>query len=439
MDENLQFDKSLKRGLESPPEFIVNQAGLDDMSRRLDGINEKKKWKGWWLLFPLFFAALAGDILFVNNKFAALEQELNQLKSNAVIIQNDTIIRKHITYQYDTIYNTIYKSVYVKEEINVAQSLERGAETNLTGFNSKGSKWNSFYVKMQPASFLFSEKRDPFLGSNFQGLFQLKNYSQRNVNLGNEVSSPHIDNISVSKTLGEILSIPSLAFKLLDFADFSLPYFEQKIPEHRKTRIEKLHYFSPKGLSIGVKFSPFGFGDISFSKRAYAYGLSAELEFSENFSLLFGLEKISFFYKLKDMTLFNQYPGLEPTTPGDMLVELKTHLNYLHVPIGFKYLFLTEHKLNLYLGGGIIASRMLSRKFKYEFIGSAGEYYLDQSFNSSVFSVKNIFGSFGMEYGFSKKVRLNVGCFYRHGFELEEGAYFKMRYLGLDLGLRYKI
>ena len=127
MEDNY-FDKKLKKILESPPDFKLDQSALAAMGHRLDDLHIKEKSRrralaGWLLLFlPLF----AGGFYFFSD-YQTLNKQVELLTVKLENIEKDTLHNKIITYQYDTVYTVVYKEKIIEREI----IKQKGSNNNL--------------------------------------------------------------------------------------------------------------------------------------------------------------------------------------------------------------------------------------------------------------------------------------------------------------------
>ncbi|MFK7772251.1 MAG: outer membrane beta-barrel protein [Saprospiraceae bacterium] len=444
MEKHRPEDDLFKKTLENHPDFTPSKSDLNDMQNRLDAADNSNRKGGfgfWWLPFLLLPFIFAAGFLFYQNQ--KLDHQVQALNSKLLIIQKDTIQEKHITYHFDTIYNTTYIDRVVERE-------------SIRGFQNQAQPILN-YLSNNPRAFIHQSPSDyfnfgnnnstqkPFIhhGSNTFTTLQTYNSVKEKNQLKDTESNPES---GLDPSLFSSQDAPFI-FPLFSFIenDNNVNALLKNIypaSEFKKNRRNPMRHFTPKGVSIGIVGSPYSLTKVysdSF-KPTFSFGIESEIEFNKNVKLLLGIRSMNIDFEEKDPNLTALYPAIMPNDPTDKLRELYVSLNQIQVPIMIKYLFSNDKKWHPFFSFGIVANRPFRQKFKHKLIStSLEEYEILQNFKEGDFSIKNFEGDFGFEMNLTSKITGSASLYYLHDFELSTGEYFLWRNAGLNIGLKYKL
>ena len=445
MEKNRHNDNLFKKILEDHPDFPPPKEDIEDMRRRLDEANQPQRKKGfffWWIPLLLLPFVLGSSYIFYQNQ--NLKSELQSIHHQLLTSKKDTTEQRHITYHFDTIYNVIYKDKIIERTFYPdGVSNSHIANTSVLNYLKDDFRTSPFYVgdKKNSTNDSFSNEYD---ANNSNDLFSK---FQNHLIKSNSASTIFNNKALVSKekefwkydNVNPIASHFSFLEKDVNrLADILL---EESDIKFKKKGKRPLQYLTPKGFQLGLSGSPLGWTNLSnASSPLFAGGLTSEIEYSNNFRMTVGVQATRTKFEVKGQAEIATYPQIMPDDPTDMIRELYVTINNLQVPISLKYLFYKNKKWTPFVSAGFVASRPIQQSFGYEFIStSLQEYSRSQSFNEGVFSIKNLRGSFGMEYDFSPKWSANAELFYLHDLELNIGEYFLQRNVGVNLGIKRRL
>lgn len=443
MDEK-NFDKKIKNILGNPPSFEMPPAALDDMKKRLNEEMPNKKTRGlalMWLPLLLLPFLLGGLYLYFSNQ--AMKQELEQFKSQLLVIQEDSLItRRKITYQYDTIYNTIYKDIIVERRYEKVIPSKNTNYINrnynsILRMNSSADRWSNlnplFYRNLgdEGPDMLNPSSNSNFYTPRFNPFYS---YAFDNANSNNKSTA--------TRRLNQFSTIPSLNHNLISSNPYIL--FEhdsmQVIKLNKAPEVNPLLYLSPTGIDLGITYSPLVFANTPGGSNSRSYGLTAEIKFPHPLRLQVGFEKIDANFYTKDPADYAAYPIPSPNNPNDLLEEAKGSFSYLQIPVSLKWVFAESNKFSPFIQGGIVARKPFRQSFNAEYLSPlTGEYTNQSNFSDGDFSIENIRAGLGVEYSFLQKFTASSSLFYQSAFETTDGDYFKLRYFGLGIGLSYQL
>ncbi len=436
MEDNY-FDKKIKGILESPPEFQPDIEAMNNMRARLRSSQGRRRNRN---LLPFLMAMLLIPILlgagFFYKKYNVLSQDMAALQQQLLTLeQRDTIIKKEIIYQIDTVYNIIYQEKYVYAE---------PPSTPLTNhYTHKG-----IFQYASPQFFTPLSSNRTITGT-YQGLrtHQLSLFAPVPPGFGIFKTDSSISDSKNSKpsiVLGNINQLNlkqselSPNFNILDRDELMTALLEDlaPIPEARKN---PLHQFVPIGFSVGTHASPFVLPVQDYGGTAFLVGLNTSVAFPGNRSLSVGAEFMQMNFELKDPAQFADFPVLDPETPSDVLHELKGRFSYLQIPVMLHQRFSLSKKMKAGFGAGVVAYRPLAQRLSYEYIGNGAEYYLRSTFKNGEFSIDNLRLGLDTEYAFWPKLALRVELQYQHGFNLNTAEYFPLRLWMANIGVSYDL
>ena len=444
-------DDLFKKILENPPPMRPDMEALEDMNRRLDAVKDKRKGVLWWWLVPLLLIPLLFSSIFFYFKFKNAKQEifeLNlQLTDNQQITKKDTLTQSITIYEYDTIFNTIYKDVYVNKKYEET-AIQLG---NTEGYFSTLASTipNKYSLCESVAEGLNTFDKSSFQPSQLELLKNGKVIALNEIALilenGKASSESNSSNTQLDrKEFTTLSAVEKLNFLNNRFQyDYPLPpsdHFLNLATKTERDKINPLWYFVPTGFQLGFNWSPIGIAQLPGSNNnVKTIGLVGELEFTRNTRLQFGLDYLSVPLQAESLEELNLFPMVEPNNPDDILREIYGDFTYLQVPLTFKYIMQPDKKWRPTIGIGMIARLPLKEEFRHEFISlQGGEYTSNQPINDGSFSIANLRGTLGIDYNFYKNYTLQVEGFYNYQFGENTNPYFNLRYGGLNMGLKYK-
>ncbi len=460
MDDR-NFDKLLKGILENPPVFRATDKAISDMGKLLEKADKRERFGGmvWppWLLLPLLLLPFLTASIIYYNKYKKSNKTINELNLQLQQFHTDTITHNFTLYHYDTVYNTIYKNVLVEQagEASIEQ-----ANSNLlnTSLSSLGFTPSSHFL-VNPLSLKSKGQMPAFAGQEtLPGILSFGNgggFSLAKANAILEASS-HLLAALKKAGIGEeekeriLTSLEKITILLPGMVYLQFPYNPFLSDDYmivpvatsekkQKKRINPLGYFIPTGFNLGATESPIAFfmNIPGNSQKSHLFGLSAQIKFVRNFRMTLGLEKLNVTFKTESEDDFSNFPMVEPNDPTDKLQDLHGELNYVQIPIGFRYQFKENNKFKPFVGAAMIARTPTNQKFKYEFENTNEEYKLEQTFKSHPFTINSIRASVGFDYNFWKNFNLEVESIYNHDFRMNSFEYVKLKFFGLKFGLNY--
>ncbi len=449
--ERHNTDDLFKKMLENPPPMRPDMDALEDMNRRLDAAQTKRRGVVWWWPIPLLFLPFLLSSIFFYLKYQTAQNSLNelnvQLTNQQLNTQIDTLTQRITIYQYDTVFNRIYQDVIIQRNISEIPALlaTNGSvfkQPHLPNFGIPDLTANS------AAAFNTFDKSS-FQPSQLELLRDGKVLSLGEIaavlgNSGIEIKD-NSNNSQARSTLGLLMQ----HIETLSFLDNRFQYEHQLPPsdhffnlasKSNVDRINPLWYLVPTGFQAGFNWSPFGVIKLpTGNKKVKTIGFLGAVEFTRNTRLQFGVDYLDVPLSAESAEELSLFPTVLPNDPADLLKELYGDLTYLQVPITLKYVFQPTKKWKPSIGVGMIARLPLKEQLRYEFISSqGGEYTQTQPISGGTFSVENMRGTIGVEYNFYKNYTIQAEGFYNYQFGESTNPYVRFRYGGLNLGLKYK-
>jgi len=445
--EGHNTDDLFKKMLENPPPMRPDLDALEVMNQRLEEVGKEPKRPLWWLV-PLLLLPLLLGSFFVYNKYQTAQNIIEELNTQLSDFQKNTkkeIFTKKVTiYEYDTIVRTVYKDVFVnriREEIFETS-------TNKSGIFTDDSPYHFAIKKLNLA---FTNKSNTFDNSSIQPsqLELLRNgkvlslgQMERFLDNGNDIGRENYER--TNKDYAKVNALNKLTFfNNRFFYEHPLPnsdHFLNLTPPSNIDKINPLWALVPTGLQVGFNWSPIGKNKtILGNNNVKAIGLIGEVEFTKNTRLQVGLDYLSTALKAETQEEFSLFPPATPDAPSDILSELYGDFIYLQVPLTFKYIFQPDKRWKPSVGIGIIARLPLKEQLTYEFFnGQIGEYKQLQDLTSDGFAINNLRGMIGIEYNLYKGYSIQAEGYYNHQYGTTTNPYFKLRYGGVNIGLKYK-
>ena len=428
MDDNF-FDDKLKRILESPPEYRPDMAAVSDMQNRLRAAQFiSGKNMGWLALVPFLFLSVLFGGGFFYYKTKALNTEVIELRKQIAQfnVQKDTLINKHIVYQYDTIYKVTYIEKTIENKTPVYSNPISNNYLASSYLPKQIGRLNSLKNK-------FDWGPDKY-GFPVPGRLPGLSFFEKN----NSTDEKAV--LEKNKEIGfvEVLPLGKLSH-LNSFGPDLNSKLNKNHPVGNKKKINPLLYFRPTGFSIKGQYAPFLFMQNKHGGKGKTYNLTGAFELPKNRSLLIGLEFFNFNFKIEGNENLSGLPSPVPNNPGDVLSEIYTNFRYLQIPLGIRHDLLKNSRLHPAVSAGVVAVIPLSQKFKYEYKGNFTEYELEAGSKGGSFSMDNLRLGIGLDYSLWKNFSLGTEINYQHGFSKDEAAFSKIKYWAFHFGIKYKL
>ena len=448
--ERHNTDDLFKKMLENPPPMRPDMDALEDMNRRLDAAQTKRRGVVWWWI-PLLFLPFLLSSIFFYTKYQTAQNKLNelnlQLTNQQINTQIDTLTQRITIYQYDTVFNRVYQDVIVQRNISETPALL--ASTGSVFTSPSLPNFGAPDLSANSAAAFNTFDKSSFQPSQLELLRDGKVLSLGQVAVvleNSEIGTADNSNNNLERSTLESLmqNIETLSFLGNRFQyEHPLPpsdHFLNLASKSNVDRINPLWYLVPTGFQAGFNWSPFGLIKLpTGNKNVKTIGFLGEVEFTRNTRLQFGVDYLSVPLSAESTEELSLFPTALPNDPADLLKELYGDFTYLQVPITLKYVFQPDKKWKPSIGIGMIARLPLKEQLRYEFVSiQGGEYTQPQPLNDGAFSVENMRGTIGIEYNFYKNYTIQAEGFYNYQFGESTNPYVRFRYGGLNLGLKYK-
>ncbi len=433
-----KFYKHIKETFENPPEYPYQEAQWDKMRERLNPtVPPTPKvafWKryGWIALWILPFLLLGSYTIFQqhasNERIETLQKALDKEINKNQIHLSDTIFNHVVINQYDTIYHTtsVYSNTiaannnYVPSAIGKTASASTISQQLLEDFDNIAQK--------------FSQSEELAI-TKINSIGQIQQLLQKPEQLAQSPLKYNADALKEALVGIEGLAIDSLAIPLREVNFFQ--YFEPPTPLYQED-VELLAFMRPTGFNIGIEGSLLKLiRNEGVNQKGFTAGLTTEIEFGSNFSLLVGGEYLKLHYELEEDADISAYPVVEPENGQDAFHYLRVNSNYLQIPFGFKYRFGREKAFRPYVGVGAIARKPIRKELNYEFLSAFSEYYINRSYTNNTFSINTLRGKLGFEYRLHKNWNFYLDGTYDHDFRLSPTDFEKAKYFNLRTGVLY--
>ena len=317
--EKKYTDDLFKKILENSPPMRPDLEALDDMNRRLDAVQDKRKRMLWWWLLPLLLLPFIASSIYFYNQYQTAKKTINglnlQLADNRKNESLDSLSHTITTYQYDTIFNTIYQDVFIKRQGDEPKTIlisQLGiiSSTVLPNFGSinfqtvLGEKFNTFDISsIQPSHLELLRNGKALSMGGMAAVLNHEGYSSS--------SSSNLLNI------GAIAFIEKLSFLDNRFNyEHPLPLSDHFLTLNTKSEhdnINPLWYFVPTGFEAGINWSPIGIAKLPGSNNnVKSIGILGEITFTKNTRLQFGLDHLQVPLKAETFSELSQFPTITP-------------------------------------------------------------------------------------------------------------------------------
>ncbi|WP_020536951.1 hypothetical protein [Lewinella cohaerens] len=379
-----KFEDKIRESLNSPPDYPFEERVWQNLEGRLDQLDKGQPRSGfpfWWL--PLLAAAIPLLLLFW--LWGAYQQQgaeltyLQQRTPHEQMTIMDTIVRRMVIVEYDTIYRTVYET-HVTGDDSISKYRQPSSSLLLGTNPSFPSLWTgrSSQNSTAPNRWFPKEPIPVTLSPWPRWSAQSNTNEERNTTNPGDLVVGQPTNIIRDYT-------PTTP---LPFRFFFLNYSEeQKLPtivvptieQRKKTLPGRLASVLPSAIKVGFSagsFATTGLPEVE-KQSNFSGALLAELSYNRHFSIVLGGEYLANTFDLKhdDDVDFSEFPLLPPNTPGDELEKLQGDFRYWQIPLGIKYRMLVKKRLSPYLGVGLMAIRPTQSLLNYEYENSSNDYY----------------------------------------------------------------
>ena len=423
------FNKKIKEILENPPDLPFDEKAWDKMNKRLEGDNPNTNGRGgvlpWWAIAALWLLSLGVTAFALNHKIQKSNNTITELKNELQSkIQTDTVVE----YRTVVVYDTFYKG-------NTTRNNTLAARSSIFTL-SQATLWN---LKSQaPNSPDYFEYENFDIASAYQpSLSQLQQLTGQTF-VKRQAEEHRLAKAEQIRTLSPLSSI---ALSSIDYQSYFDPTEMITIPAlvKRKRNINPLLYLQPTGLSIGGYIGSGEHLNIRDDDGGiFMPSLMASINFGKRFRMEIGVEYLRHNYKIEEDGEFSKFPIVAPQDPQDLLNEIKIEMEYLQIPVGFKYALRPKKKLQPLIGVGLIARRTISQYLDYKFEKSLLESYeiLWQS-DESDFELSSVWGSLGLEYYWSDKWSLLMEGVFQQDIHETDYSFQDQRLLSLRGGVKF--
>ena len=367
------FDKIMKGILENPPEFPVDPQAKVAMQGHLDAQAKSSTTRPWLryvaalLLIPLFTYgwSLHRKLNYSYDKIATLEEQISQLDQST----RDTIIKKEIVYQRDTVIKVITQAI-----ANPAMIAEKAV--NLPSFST--------FPTTDQKGQIFQEALSVQPNDLLRGLQEIRTkLKQEEKQDWAKTALASIDNSPFTE-----LSPPEEIDPLLNMDFVMYPAQQQKNNWH----------FRPIAWSVGPVLG-LGHHDLEIGQQdlGLSLGLRGFIHFGNRLSLSLGAQVLSLHALIEDEGKTNNFPYLSPTNPSDNFEHLDIELTAFQFPVGFQYLFTQHKKFNPFIGAGLVVNKGHSVQYEYKYeTATQSEYYLNLNEEDDILSANTFFARAGL-------------------------------------------
>lgn len=383
-----KFEDKIRESLNSPPDYPFEERVWQDLEGRLDQLDKGQPKSGfpfWWL--PILAAAIPLLLLFW--LWGAYQQQgaelahLQQRTPHEQVTIMDTIVRRTVVVEYDTIYRTVYEKRGTRDDSNAKQqrypasSLLLGAQPSSPGLWPGKPAVNDAYL-----SRFFPTHTSPTTLNTGPG-FHGPAAAEKDLLAASTTNLTDGETTNTRWNQGPTARLPFRFFFLNSSEEQALPAIVvPTIEQGKKTLSERLAPVLPSAVKIGFSAGTFaarGLPELE-QQSNFSGALLAELSYNRHFSIVLGAEYLANTFGLKhdDDVDFSGFPLLPPNTPGDELEKLQGDFRYWQIPLGIKYRMLVKRRLSPYLGAGLMAIRPTQSLLNYEYEGNDNYYLLSQ-------------------------------------------------------------
>lgn len=453
------FEDKIKGLFDNPPELPVDENGWHTISQKLDTAalppNERINWI--WVPVAIGMLSLAGLAGYFFSQYKMTSERL---------VEMERILEEKNNATTKIIYDTIIQKEFIEvsnSNININQNHQK-----------EGSNKIFDPSKMAPqktTAQYFSTVENKNIGKVTQQVSSANTlYANNNTNqtlINSSLEAKEIVKTSRVEKF-EKTSIEKKSFAFLQGKFIDAVASNQETPEtvfdisyaaldlkRKKRRNNYLLAMKPQSFTLGV-FAGTGIDQsLNFSdleQTNYLYGVNAEIGFGNNWDLIIGSNYRSQRFEVEEEG-DNQnnngnlegFPEVVPQDIDDELEEMSGQLNFLEIPIGFKYTFFTQKRIQPYVGLGFTSRKVLNSSIEYEFEnnntqGSNESYEIKKTnFLSSDFELKDAWGKVGLQMNVFRKWQFFMEGGYQSNWKNDGTSKLDdLKLLKANVGINYK-
>lgn len=171
-------------------------------------------------------------------------------------------------------------------------------------------------------------------------------------------------------------------------------------------------------------------------------GLGLELRIGERFALRSGVRLANIKYELDDLEdqllsedFFAAYPGVDGVDPAANLHELKMSGTYVEIPLGLRYYYPMNRKIQVFSGVDFTGGSYLAQDFTYEFIQDGGEFSNRAKSSQNPWRWGTGRLSLGAAYGLKSNWQFESALFFEKDFSGRGVEGYKFYAIGLSTSI----
>lgn len=386
-----EFDDIMKKILENPPDFPLDEATKADMLGKLDAQqinhsatnNYRIALVAGLLILPLLGIAWSfyTQLNNAHAKINTLEKQIASINENSP----DTVIQERIV--YEPIEKAAPKAKFHKKTTALSNADKQfAALEKSTFFNSSGvlnSKEN---------------KHDPILAQKEMVLQELnaarnkeKALFSKNRNL-HQASAEKIN----SKPFSHLASSWSLE--------------QEDFPMHPAHTPLSHWWMQPVGFAVGLSA---GLGqhalEAGLNTLGNSIGFRGEVRYGNRLSLIVGWEQLRLNAQIDQEEKLANFPEVAPYDPTDEFQEMEADLTAIQMPLGIKYNLFKANRFHPYFGAGILIQSKKQEKYSYQYKNADDiTYYLNNDLKDNQTNINHLFGIAGASYNWNDNWTLQV-------------------------------
>ena len=454
------FFNQIRKEMNSPPNYPVNEQLWDKLEARLDKRKEPKRGLLWaWLPWGLAIGAVAvAGILYLSQsktmaQLSQLKQAIHEQNTQtAGLITSQTNQIKQQVVVYDTIFNTVVVNRHEDNLLNTKASFPAYSANLLFGGNRTAN-----VASLLPGSFIHTSPSPFVFNSNKKSQPQNK-YSKSDATTVKAGYSPDEKQVSALNLIPDINS--SLAFlpsHLLPISRYENKEDIEFIPIQlnkttKKKKRKPADYYLTKLRPTGAAISGYIHrshllnlsSDINRARdwSELGRGLRFEISYGKPFSFIIGLENRSdnfdFLYENNEKLLIG-FPDIPSGNPGDVLHEVYGEFKYIQVPFGIKYKLVSKGWLHPYVGLGLVSKKAVVSNLKFEYFSFMQEYYVErQNLIPEVFQVDDMWTILGFQFNLKNNWNLFVEGSSQFSLKQTGFRYENTQMIKWNLGIHYQ-
>ena len=392
-----EFDEIMKRILENPPDFPINEAARADMAQKLVTHNQLIKqsaFRKFWL--PGLSAAALASVLFLtwsfytqlnyaNERIDTLNAELKAIAA----LKADTIIQEKIVYTVDTLPKVAVQANKTTTPITaqwkkLSQDIDQ--KSKIRSLNQERFAENTFSKNKTPIDFIPSQE------GLLKGL--IANQSKQASSKKRQRNTAKIKSPAFPRQLNSA------------WAAHSKEDFEMIPVEQDRSNI----HFQPIDVSAGPSFG-LGHHPLAQGLKSLgtSFGFRIELQFIQQISLISGWEYLQLNAFIDKEEALMNFPIVAPYDPTDTFQEMEVDFTSIQIPIGIKFNLFQANRLHPYFGAGVLVQSNSWEKYRYQYRNDDNvTYYLNNDLEYEATKINNFFGLAGATFDWNDNWSLQV-------------------------------